>query len=177
MHTRVVRCPSSDCVTIHNRSRTLTFQVVTCTRGYCRRISLLILLGVQFADGQYAMKRINWFTGCCLVALAFAGAAVFESTRQSVRGTVAFDGLLYTTKSSSNPKLQLWPLDGLDIATFLICAVCLSLAGGAGIGGGAVLVPCFILIRGACLQLVWIVATATARLTSPRAAITSAYGS
>lgn len=51
-------------------------------------------------------------------------------------------------QAAGTTKLQLWPLDRIDVALFLVIAVCLSLAGGAGIGGGAVLVPVFIMLRG-----------------------------
>jgi hypothetical protein len=44
----------------------------------------------------------------------------------------------------------LWPLDGRDAAMFAVLAFSLSLAGGAGIGGGAILVPTFILVRREC---------------------------
>lgn len=93
------------------------------------------------------MRRSNIIVGACLCGLAFVGAALLEATRNIHHHQQHLP--LYSISAAYTPKLKLWPLDGLDVATFLICAVCLSLAGGAGIGGGAVLVPCFILVRGA----------------------------
>lgn len=98
------------------------------------------------SDVATKMKRTWLIAASCLCGLAFAGAALLESTRHADNMQY---GLFSTSTAAQTPKLKLWPLDGLDVATFLICAVCLSLAGGAGIGGGAVLVPCFILVRGA----------------------------
>jgi hypothetical protein len=42
----------------------------------------------------------------------------------------------------------LWPPDGIDFAVLAIITFSLSLAGGAGIGGGAILVPIFLMLRG-----------------------------
>lgn len=42
----------------------------------------------------------------------------------------------------------LWPLDGIDFALLGIIMFSLSLAGGAGIGGGAILVPVYLMLRG-----------------------------
>ena len=59
----------------------------------------------------------------------------------------AFQNIAALQREALKP---LWPLDGRDIAMLAILAFSLSLAGGAGIGGGAILVPTFILVRRKC---------------------------
>jgi hypothetical protein len=45
-------------------------------------------------------------------------------------------------------KTNLLPLDRIDIALLAVIMFSLSLAGGAGIGGGAILVPVYLMLRG-----------------------------
>lgn len=49
----------------------------------------------------------------------------------------------------------LWPLDAMDLAVLAIIVFSLSLAGGAGIGGGAILVPVFLMLRGGLCCEAW----------------------
>lgn len=51
------------------------------------------------------------------------------------------------TDASPNVK-PLWPPDGIDFAVLAIITFSLSMAGGAGIGGGAILVPIYLMLRG-----------------------------
>jgi hypothetical protein len=89
-----------------------------------------------------------------LVAVALGPAAIYVSLKQTHdhanAGVLQLGAtVLQSHEQTANPsKLQLWPLDRIDVALFVVIAVCLSLAGGAGIGGGAVLVPVFIMLRG-----------------------------
>jgi hypothetical protein len=98
------------------------------------------------------MRRITVLVS--LVAVALGSAAIYVSLRNPHDNHTSGVLQLVATASQShgqtaNPsKLQLWPLDRIDVALFVVIAVCLSLAGGAGIGGGAVLVPVFIMLRG-----------------------------
>lgn len=93
--------------------------------------------------------RQSWLI-IILSLCAFCGLVAALSTNDKSNG-------LYNTPSSpasellsnnGHGKLTLWPLDWVDIALFVVIAICLSLAGGAGIGGGAILVPVFLMLRG-----------------------------
>jgi hypothetical protein len=90
-----------------------------------------------------------------LVAVGFGLAALYSSYNDQqlqIHGNLLRLGSPESqshAQAAGTTKSQLWPLDRVDIALFLVIAVCLSLAGGAGIGGGAVLVPVFIMLRGA----------------------------
>lgn len=56
--------------------------------------------------------------------------------------------LIYPQIDASPNVKPLWPPDGIDFAVLAIITFSLSLAGGAGIGGGAILVPIYLMLRG-----------------------------
>ncbi len=62
------------------------------------------------------------------------------------------DGNIQATTAYAQAEQQqhkrLLPLDAWDFVTFAACAVILFIAAGGGIGGGAVMVPLFILVSG-----------------------------
>lgn len=56
---------------------------------------------------------------------------------------------LINPQIDASPNVKpLWPPDAIDFAVLAIITFSLSLAGGAGIGGGAILVPIFLMLRG-----------------------------
>jgi hypothetical protein len=98
------------------------------------------------------MKRVTVLVPLVAVALGLAALSLGfglyqdQKTAQLLQSGAAASQSHGQTASPS--KQQLWPLDRIDVVLLIVIAVCLSLAGGAGIGGGAVLVPVFIMLRG-----------------------------
>lgn len=72
-----------------------------------------------------------------------------RDTTSTERGNFDFRQLqlLISSALCGTAGQSLWPPDGRDFGLLAVLVVSLALAGGAGIGGGAILVPSMILIR------------------------------
>lgn len=76
-------------------------------------------------------------------------------TTSHVAAGVASKGTAHVPAAAQQPprpklagKTSLLPLDKIDFALMAVIMFSLSLAGGAGIGGGAILVPVYLMLRG-----------------------------
>lgn len=80
---------------------------------------------------------------------ARAGDVYAAAGSSSAASTAAHQGHAHTPGADAKPSVKpLWPLDGIDLALLAVIMFSLSLAGGAGIGGGAILVPVYLMLRG-----------------------------
>jgi hypothetical protein len=84
-----------------------------------------------------------------LQARAGDGYAAAAAAVSSEASTEAHKDDIRTPGADFKPSVKpLWPLDGIDLALLAVIMFSLSLAGGAGIGGGAILVPVYLMLRG-----------------------------
>lgn len=111
-------------------------------------ISIILLLAAVCAAADGTASRST-----ARNAAAPAVAAVHTHHQQHPKpGPAAASSVLpaaaSSTTASKGSTKPLWPLDATDLGVLAIVVFSLSLAGGAGIGGGAILVPVFLMLRG-----------------------------
>lgn len=97
---------------------------------------------VPIADGADASSAAVGLS----VARSTAGTQ--QASNKPTPPSISLASLHHPEIDETSSIKPLWPLDGIDFAVLAIITFSLSLAGGAGIGGGAILVPIYLMLRG-----------------------------
>jgi hypothetical protein len=101
-------------------------------------------------DSHVELERITSASTLQQHQLQARAGDVYAAALSSAASTAGHKGHIRTPATDAKPSVKpLWPLDGIDLALLAIILFSLSLAGGAGIGGGAILVPVYLMLRGA----------------------------
>jgi hypothetical protein len=121
------------------------------------RVACCLLLGgaLHVTLGYIQHIYPPGFQAIVFTSEAHVGTALLQSHDSRQRALLAADDATTSILGSSNQHKSLLPMNAMDFVTFIVAALVLLLAAGAGIGGGAILVPLFILATGEMSCCLW----------------------